>query len=169
MAERLTDTDLTFKRIKHRESSRKTTLKFRAPTGRAEDDEYSVTTDELPHPEFFEALSRLKPHVVDVCEFAGGYVDGVTVLGVTIKRYSDQPDAIVVTATKELAGDLHFNFSTPACPPNSHTMGALQDLYEAAKDFLDGKRAELDLFDGEEDDEKPTPAELAQEAVENTN
>jgi len=161
----LTDSHLQFERIKHLESSGKTSIKFAADTGRIEDDVYTVKTDELPHPEFFEALARLKPHVQDVLQGKADYMEDVTILGVQIKRNDDPPKEIVVTGMKEVGTGLTFIFNTPAIPPGAGAEDALRDLFTATKRLLDGKRADPDLFDGE-DDEKPSPAELAEKAAE---
>jgi hypothetical protein len=134
-------------------------------TGRGIPDEHSLTTSDLPHPDFFAALDGLKPHLFDVLSFPDAYRIGFSVVGVTIKHPTDAPTSIIVSATKELAGGMVATFNTPLCPPGARAEAALEQLYRESEQLLDGKRAQKELFA----DDTPTPAELARQAKEQTN
>lgn len=46
-------------------------------------DEYSFTSSEKAKPSFYEAITKLAPHVIELCELPDGYLERVTVRGVS--------------------------------------------------------------------------------------
>jgi hypothetical protein len=118
--------------------------------------ESTLTSHELPRPEFITALNALSAWVVRCCELPIDYADGMTVVGVTLSL--GEYGGCVVTALRKVSGaSSPVVINTPHVPsePTSdggHSLPAsvqtlLTELEAEADRFWNGQRAQATLFD----------------------
>lgn len=126
-------------------------------------DEYSMKSAEEPHPSFERALDDLAPHVETVCEMPEGdyQAHSYKVRGVSFS-YGGQLDTkgVTITAARTL---LHSNsplvLNTPHMIEEPYGEGSdetqvmssdmlidIGRLENEARDYMDGKRAQMDMF-----------------------
>lgn len=121
------------------------------------EDVRTLTSRELPHPEFVEALGACLQPAVDVCELPLSYKSRLRVQSVSLSEDDDGNRGCVVTMLKTLNGlPVPLVLNTPHVSmreqaDGSYTIpnalaGALDDLETEARAFLGGKRAQADLF-----------------------
>jgi hypothetical protein len=123
-------------------------------------DTVSIESHDEPHPDLPAALQAFALHVGDMAEFPEDYCDGIQVLGVTW-TWSNGVRGCVVTARKELEqsnAPLIINTPNFTDEPynedddsgmnllNSNEIAALDRLEKEVFAFVDGKRAQGDLF-----------------------
>lgn len=123
--------------------------------------ESTLTSHELPRPEFVAALNALTAWVVQCCELPSTYAEDMSVVGVTLSL--GEHGGCVVTALRKVRGasspvvintphvpSVPTSDGGPALPP---TVNALLIQLEAEADrFWTGERAQADLFEGKRAD-----------------
>lgn len=128
-----------------------------ADAGEKWDREEAVNSREAPHPDFVAALADLVPCVLDLCELPTDYEEGMRVQSVSFSEDTDGNRGAVVTAIKTLADvPAPLVLNTPhvserpnaegACTMPRRLSHALDVVEREARAFLDGKRAQADLF-----------------------
>lgn len=117
---------------------------------------HEVTSTETPEPEFRNALAALGPHVGRLLELPPDY--GLEVAGISLRYGDDDRYGVVVTAVKEVEGSTSpFVINSPTTkspdvddtrPQMSEAFGkAVDEVLALAARFVDGKRAQGELFD----------------------
>lgn len=127
---------------------------------RTDQHEHRLTSFELPHPGFLAAMEGFKRPVLDLLELPSMYGDGLAVTGISITHEDDRGRGLVITCQKQVAGaPAPLIFNTPYLPEDAGEHGqslpekmieALDVAVEAAGRFLQGERAQGDLFAREE-------------------
>lgn len=116
-----------------------------------------------PKASFMRALEALAPHATSLCEIEDElWTEGVRVIGVKIK-HSDDSLGAVISCVKRLQTKAVMCFNTPYLPESAEhgptlppiVVGCLKTLMDEALDYVDGKRAQGELFTEKEakDDE----------------
>ena len=114
----------------------------------------TIECEEEARPELYETLNKLRPWMSELLLLPMNYFNDETcpveVIGVTITE-SDEGDQLVTTAIKHLPGKVAFVMNTPNCLADSNDcLHVIHDLNIEAKEYIDGKRAQLNLFDSEQ-------------------
>lgn len=129
-------------------------------------DDYTLRCDEQARPEFYKALEAFNKHIAIICELPNGYEKRITTSGISYS-YNDKKGIWGVT----LIGLMELK-NTPA-PLNLITpfksafnteesqdyalpdacIGALKKLDEEAFRYVNGDRAQVNLFDQEDKSE----------------
>ena len=136
--------------------------------GPAFKDEYSMKCRERPRPEFAEALKALAPEVLYLCELANAYLNRIKVRSVSL-NYGGEGETMGATITSQM--DLYnsncpLNLNTPNKPVEpynteceydedtlakmclrSECVDKLEVLIDEANKYVDGQRAQGNLFD----------------------
>jgi hypothetical protein len=155
-----------FKKIK-KTSTDKIHIEYEKMNKNGEWDAYSMTSAQEPAPSFDHALDNLIPHIEEMCELPekDHQVHPYTVRGVSLS-YGGENETLGVTITATRALD-HSNsplvlnsphkISEPYAEGSDETQVMsddclidLQILFNEARDYLDGKRAQADLFVNDE-------------------
>lgn len=154
---------MTIKKVKYHDS--KVEIHYALINRAGKETEYIVRSDEEPSPDFVFALEKMKKHVREICEFDGLSLQKIKVLGVSFS-YGGETNVMgaVITAQKILQySPQPLNINTPHkieefYSKNGDEMQLMSDemkvdLYElqqAAEDYIDGERAQQDLFKDQE-------------------
>jgi hypothetical protein len=125
-------------------------------------DHYTLDCDDAPAPGFTRALQKLAKHILELCELAEEYGQGLTVRGVSFS-YSGEHGVMgaVVTALKTLqmvSSPLVLNTphqteapvsdsGDPSVCMTSAFAKDLQAVQVQAERYIDGKRAQVSLFE----------------------
>lgn len=151
-----------FTRIKFSEQAKKVTLEWTETKPSGDSISHSLDSTDAPRPELLAALEALRPFVVKICEYAGKWGDTIRPTGLVISE-KDDVRGIVITATRALeltSAPLAMN--TPNLVEEKWPEGlatALETLEAEATQFVNGKRAQQELFEGngkaEAEPEKP--------------
>jgi len=128
-----------------------------------EDEEVTLTTltsKDKPRPEFDQALHRLIPHVIDICELPKPYKQGMEISGVSYSYGGDDETmGATITALKTLAAtNAPLVLNTPHKPSAPYSEGAdksncltgeavehLEGVIIEAEKFINGDRAQGEL------------------------
>ena len=158
---------IRFKKIK-KNSDDKIHLQYEKPNRNGGWDEYSMKSGEEPKPSFERALDNLIPHVEEMCElpYKDHQVHPYTIRGVSFS-YGGDNDTMGATITAErslTSSNSPLILNTPHKIEDPYAEGAddtqvmttdclldLQTLMDEAEDFLDGERAQMDMFNEEEE------------------
>lgn len=126
--------------------------------------ETTIKSWEDPHEDLRKAVSDLEVHVRDILELPATWAEGsVKITGVSFSKSEDTGvvGAVMTAQAGIEASDAPFTFNTPHLPfaqysptGNSPTMPnraieALEKVQEEALAFLNGKRAQMDMFSGQ--------------------
>lgn len=106
------------------------------------DDDKSVKTNRLPHPDFTNALAGLRLHMIDILELHGGMkTSQVTVTCVSFTGLdSDEGARVQIEGTKPLSKNRVFEMKTPKYPLENEKLDkACKRLVDEAWDFIAGK------------------------------
>ncbi len=122
--------------------------------------EHRLSSTEDPHPTFVAALRAFIGPVLKLCELPhtwGG--EALAVTGLSITHEEERGRGLVVTCQRSLAdAPAPLVFNTPYLPEDAGEHGqslpdelveALDAVEDAARRFLNGERAQGDLFAGE--------------------
>ena len=138
-------------------------VRWEVPRVGADPDEYEVVCKDPPAPRMVLALAALAAHVIDICELERAYVFGLDVRGASFS-YGGEAEVMgaTITALKKVStARSPLTLNTPHLPSEPYTeddksdtpclsegaIEALEELAEAALDYVDGKRAQVELFD----------------------
>lgn len=125
-------------------------------------DEYSLTCSEEARPEFYKALQALAKYVIEMCELPDDYLDRITVRGVTFS-YAGMAEVMGATISAGMKLENSYtelNLNTPHKASDSYSdqdpdpmqvlsdecIDALDRLCEEAQLYVDGERAQMQLF-----------------------
>ena len=99
-----------------------------------------------PHPDFQKALQDLREWLGHMLELPEDYYHDMEVRGITI-TYEDGLRSYTITGLKDLGRERIATFNTPhaTAPPDCDR--AVDDLFEEAEQYLNGKRMTGDLFE----------------------
>ena len=160
---------MDFSKIKYKpgKDGRKGEVRLDWTTDRTADDgtfvtdERSLKSNDEPHPDFLEALQAMRQVVLDCCyvtpeeRLSAVDEDRLDVRGVTIKETADMDgdyvEGFTVTALRELDWIssplvLHTPFAAATLIPSSGVENKLDTLKAEARLYVNGKRAQGDLF-----------------------
>lgn len=141
-------------------------VRYETPRPGGDPDEYEVACKDTPAPRLVLALAGLLVHVIDICELPRSYVLGLEVRGASFS-YGGEAEVMGATITalkKVTTARSPLTLNTPHLPSEPYTeddksdtpclstgaTDALEELAEAALDYVDGKRAQGTLFDEKE-------------------
>lgn len=118
-------------------------------------DEYSLKSADTPSVEFTMALQALKRDVVDICEFPSTDEKKFTVRGVSLS-HTDGVLGVVITALKLVeTANAPLVINTPHLAQTDTapslpiaTADRIKTLCEQAQKYVDGERAQGELFPG---------------------
>ena len=125
-------------------------------------DEYALTCSEEARPGFYTAMQALAPHVVDMCELPQDYLERITVRGVSFS-YGGADEVMGATISAGMKLNYSYsslNLNTPHKASGSYSKNdpdkmqllsadcvkALNNLCGEAKLYLNGERAQMNLF-----------------------
>jgi hypothetical protein len=150
---------MNFTKIHYNQGDPKLTLKWIEQLASGNSEDHGVETDDPPLPSLHAALQALKPHFLQIMELDEDYGEGMDVLGVTLKWKVDSEtgDRRIKSATISVKKKLHeiTNDVVPISTPHTESglsdacRDAIEALCEEAERFVDGDRAQGDLFSGE--------------------
>lgn len=138
--------DANITKVKWRTSTMKMTVHWDEPANIGETTT-KRTSDERPHPDLFEALNALKPHLLKILELPEDYGAGLRITGFSITHHDEKPLEIVVTGLKELASGHKAALNTPLAEPTAGAWEALDDVFEETRSYIAGKRQQETLFE----------------------
>lgn len=101
-------------------------------------------------PSFYKAMNALLDEVVNICLLDPNGWDSAEITGVTLKHL-DGDIGVVITAqnrNEELSSPININ--TPYLIAFKELKVKLEAIQDEARDYLAGKRAQISLFDQEE-------------------
>lgn len=122
--------------------------------------EHSLRSFQAPHQDFVDAFRAFIPLVLELLELSDEYASDFKVIGFSINTEEDGRLGLVVTCAKQLAdANAPLILNTPHLRERNDeetTVGflpdrwldALSDVQSAAEAFLEGRRAQGDLFAG---------------------
>ncbi len=124
-------------------------------------DDYSISCVERARPEFYETMQALAAHLLEVCEITT--TNPVEVNGVSL-AYGGEAETMMVTLTAKIKLE---NSTTPLCINTpckpcgllhendtgenvlyADAVDAIQEVINEAETYLDGDRAQGELFGG---------------------
>jgi hypothetical protein len=143
---------MNFTKIKHSRKDSKVNIEWTTLDGpdQRESTKHERESFDPPHPDFVKALDDLIPGVLRLLDLPSPYLSGLSVRGVTFAWVNDDQEGAVVTLLKELKDlDAPLVLNTPLFPFGA-TPGLEARLFDRlraeAREYLDGKRAQTDLF-----------------------
>ncbi|HEY9610485.1 hypothetical protein [Allocoleopsis sp.] len=98
-------------------------------------------------PSFYKAMNALRDNVINICLLDPNGWDAAEITGVTLKHL-DGDIGVVITAqnkNEELASPININ--TPYLIADQELKAKLERVQAEARDYLNGKRAQVSLFD----------------------
>lgn len=109
------------------------------------------------HPDFDKAMQALVPHVLNVLQLPETYAENMEVSGISLSCNDTQGEGAVVTCTKTLGGiGAPLVLNTPHLHEDPEMTGsskmpddmriAINAIEKEAKNFLNGKSAQLEMF-----------------------
>jgi hypothetical protein len=126
-------------------------------------DKFRISCTEQPRPSLNTVLQSLRDFVVKTCEFPQEQVNTVTVLSVTFgfKGEKEIMGAVVTAAKRVKAAPSPVIIDTPFLPEKPLGTGKklilpadvaaiLHELMEEAEAYIDGERAQVGMFKGDE-------------------
>lgn len=121
------------------------------------DDRYTIECTDKPRPEFREALAALVDDVVELCEFSENEKKSLIVYGVTWTYSDKKGEQAVILAKKNLLNSMTLmRLTTPKKAYDGEnmfdtlkkeTVEKLDNLKEECMRYIDGDRAQMNLFD----------------------
>jgi hypothetical protein len=125
-------------------------------------DEYTFSCSEAPRPELLTALSKLAPHVIEMCELPESYLDKIDVRSVSFS-YGGVDEVMGATITSQMKLEnsyTNLNLNTPHKASDSYsdapadekqllTHDCIRDLDQLCEEvelYINGDRAQGKLF-----------------------
>lgn len=122
--------------------------------------EHKFRSSAAPHPDFVQAMAAFSVPALRLLELPLAYEDNLTVSGLSFTYEEQRGRGLVVTLQKKLGGaPSPLIFNTPYLPEDGgeHNPSlpaafahAIDDVIAEAREFLNGKRAQGDLFAGDQ-------------------
>lgn len=152
---------MRFKKIKIT-SDKKISIIYEQQSKNGFYDEYSMTCSEEARPEFYKAMNGLAVFVIDMCELPKEYLERITIRGVSFS-YGGDKEVMGATISAGMRLDNSYsglNLNTPHKASDSYSdndpdpmqvlddkcVEALDRLCEEAELYVDGDRAQMQLF-----------------------
>lgn len=138
-------------------------------------DEYQFTSSERAKPDFYNAIKKLAPHVIELCELPEDYLDRIMVRGVSFSYggMEEVMGATISAAMKLDRSNCDLNLNTPHKPSapynpeqeepmddqclSDQCIACLENLCFEAEDYIDGDRAQINLFAATDMEKTKTP------------
>lgn len=155
---------MRFNKIGYNEGKGSTGIEYQVARGEAFDD-YSITTAQEPHPDFKKSLEALRPVVLRISELNGvAKPEDLTVRSVSFSYHKNGSTGVIFTALRKMQKSKSpMLLNTPlkileqGAEDNNPDDEGLSDfgveqvekLREEATKFLQGKRAQGNLFEGQ--------------------
>jgi hypothetical protein len=155
---------MRIRKVKHvtAENADKISIVFekKSPTNQNAWDEFSLICNQRAAPQFYAALKDLAQDVIDLCELPQGYLDRVSVKGVSvsISGEKDTMGAVITASMQLLKSNQPLNINTPhkteefyaetgdeAQLLNKDTVRRLYALFNEAERYVDGEREQTML------------------------
>ena len=116
---------------------------------------FTVQSFDKPDPELYNSLQALSGYVLSVCELPEDYLGRIETTGIALSRCEDKSSVTIIATMDLLKMDKRkLNLITPHIEYSGmKTQPAIEHIIKQAQSFLDGKREQVDLFDGEKKDE----------------
>lgn len=151
-----------FKKVKHHPKDETTEISYQVPV-KGGHDAYLINTAQPPHPEFLTALGALAPAVLEIAELKGvAEVDDIEVRTVNFSYHQNDTVGVVITAMRKLkksSAPMLINTPHKLMEPaentpteqilSDETIELLEDLIRETRLFIGGKRAQVDMFEGD--------------------
>ncbi|WP_427112977.1 hypothetical protein [Megasphaera sueciensis] len=163
---------MQIKKVKYSENAGKISVEF-SKTADGHTAEYSGTFDEQAEPAFYSTLDKLLDPVLQILAFnPKEFEDRIHPYGVTYKYGKDGTMSAIISSKLDV-NETQIAINTPirSCKTenteesasyfNEDTVKVLQTLQQLTENYLQGKRAQMSLFEGqneqpdEERDEDP--------------
>ena len=125
-------------------------------------DKYSLDCSESPRAQMYACLLNLCPHVIEMCELPEGYLDKITVSGVSFSYGGEREvmGACLIATMKLDNSNCDLNLVTPHKASESYSEGpadekqllsdkcieALEDIIAECDAYIQGDRAQGKLF-----------------------
>jgi hypothetical protein len=161
----------------------KVTLEWEIKNKKGDWDQYSMACSDEPKPEFKAALVALDRDVVDMCELPVDYLTRIIVTSVSFS-YGGEKEVLGATVTAQMhlnKSNVALNLNTPhkveefyaddGDPKQLLTDGCIErlgDLTTQAEAYVNGDRAQGELFPTPEEVKEEGMREIAQEFHDNT-
>jgi len=141
-----------------------------------EPDIFSLTSTDLPAPEFQTALDNLRIFVEEICELPQGYCQNAEIRGVSFSYGGDDEImGAVITALKTLkTANSPLTINTPHLPSDDYSgnnpnvlclsfdcIQALNNLCDCAENYVNGVRKQQNLFERAEQKVEPEILEVS--------
>jgi len=143
-------------------------VKWEADTKTGMQETFTMESTERPTKKVLDALEMMGPHLCEIAELPDGWLEDMTILGVTITR-NEGVQGLVITATRELEeSNAPLVLNSPHFTDSAYSEGgdgngksiysdecadAIAELEKLAFDYIDGKEREQQQL---ELTEKPT-------------
>lgn len=144
---------------------------------------HEITGDELAQPELYTAMDALNRHVLQILDLPDSFINRIHPYAVSFRRNGKDGNqmAAVISAKFDVpAGKTQIAINTPVkkYPKDEvdnqdqmhfftpDAVKALEQLESQAMAYINGKRAQMSLFEGQ-DDEDEEPETEAREAADN--
>jgi len=119
-------------------------------------DQYKITSEETPHPEFDESLQALKPHLLSILELPEEYGTNLTVTKLAITQKGSSRFYSIVGNKILQTANAPFNIVTPLKPDvvdegdgstglSIAAIDALKEFEHEAKKYAMGQRSQSQL------------------------
>lgn len=144
---------------------------------------HEITGDELAQPELYTAMDALNRHVLQILDLPDSFINRIHPYSVSFRRNGKDGDqmAAVISAKFDVpAGETQIAINTPVkkYPEDEvdnqdqvhfftpDAVKALNELESQAMAYINGKRAQMSLFEGQDDEDEESETEV-READEN--
>lgn len=154
---------MRFKKIKF--NGQKVTLVYERETKDGGWDEYSLSCSDQPLPSFKDALQSLAQDIREMAELPEDYLTRITVTSVSLS-YAGEEEVMGAVITGQMLlyhSVVGLNINTPHKPSAPYGEDAdpkqlltedcvkrIEELIRAAEKYVDGERAQGELFPGKE-------------------
>lgn len=144
---------------------------------------HEITGDELAQPELYTAMDAMNQYVLQILDLPDSFINRIHPYAVSFRRNGKDGDqmAAVISAKFDVpAGETQIAINTPVkkypedevdnqdpvhfFTPNA--VKALNELESQAMAYINGKRAQMSLFEGHDDEDEEHETE-AREAADN--
>ncbi len=150
---------MRFQKIKY--SKDKVKIEYELKTEKGGWDQYSFACSDEPKPGFKEALVALGQDVIALCELPENYITRIIVTGISLSYATDDeiPGATIISQMALRNSNVNLNLNTPFKPFQPYSEGAdisqilseacverLERLMEEAEEYVNGIRAQKEMF-----------------------
>ena len=172
---------MRFQKIKY--SKGRVKIEYEIPNKIKKDwDQLFLACSDEPRPEFMSALQALSEDVIEMCELPEDYRTRIIVTGVSLSYATDDeiPGATTISQMVLKKSNVNLNINTPFKPFQPYSedgdraqclsedcVQRLEDLMSEAESYVNGIRAQGELFADREKTKEDGLKEIAQEFHDN--